>query len=155
MSTSFFRYFSLLLIVISVEGCFMFKDLEFKGISRHKIEEVSLKNGLKLSLGVQLQNPNWFAIKTKGGEINVKANGINLGTFQISRSVNIPKKSDGIIEIGIESKLKNLLGGGLLSLVSMATKGGKLKIELEGYVHASALGLSKKVKVSTVEYLGL
>jgi LEA14-like dessication related protein len=133
----------------------MFKDLEFKGISSHKIEEVSLKNGLKLSLGVQLQNPNWFAIKAKGGEINVKANGINLGKFQISRSVNIPKKSDGIIEIGIESKLKNLLGGGLLSLVSMATKGGKLKIELEGYVHASAIGLSKKVKVSTVEYIGL
>ena len=155
MSTSFFRYFSLLLIVISIEGCFMFKDLEFKGISSHKIEEVSLKNGLKLSLGVQLQNPNWFAIKAKGGEINVKANGINLGKFQISRSVNIPKKSDGIIEIGIESKLKNLLGGGLLSLVSMATKGGKLKIELEGYVHASAIGLSKKVKVSTVEYIGL
>jgi hypothetical protein len=37
----------------------------------------------------------------------------------------------------------------------MATKGGKLKIELEGYVHASALGLSKKVKVSTTEYIGL
>ena len=120
MTTSFFRYFSLLLIVISIEGCFMFKDLEFKGIASHKIEEVSLKNGLRLNLGVQLQNPNWFAIKAKGGEINVKANGINLGKFQISRSVNIPKKSDGIIEIGIESKLKNLLGGGLLSLVSMA-----------------------------------
>ncbi len=155
MTTSFFRYFSLLLIVISIEGCFMFKDLEFKGIASHKIEEVSLKNGLRLNLGVQLQNPNWFAIKAKGGEINVKANGINLGKFQISRSVNIPKKSDGIIEIGIESKLKNLLGGGLLSLVSMATKGGKLKIELEGYVHASALGLSKRVKVSTIEYIGL
>lgn len=133
----------------------MFKDLEFKGIASHKIEEVSLKNGLRLNLGVQLQNPNWFAIKAKGGEINVKANGINLGKFQISRSVNIPKKSDGIIEIGIESKLKNLLGGGLLSLVSMATKGGKLKIELEGYVHASALGLSKRIKVSTIEYIGL
>jgi LEA14-like dessication related protein len=154
MTTSFFRYFSLLLIVISIEGCFIFKDLEFKGIESHKIEEVSLKNGLKLNLGVQLQNPNWFAIKAKGGEINVKANGINLGKFQISRSVKIPKKSDGIIEIGIESKFKNLLGGGLLSLVSMATKGGKLKIELEGYVHASAIGLSKKVKVSTTEYIG-
>jgi LEA14-like dessication related protein len=153
--TNFFRYFSLLLIVISLEGCFIFKELEFKGISSHKIEEISLKKGLKLSLGIQLQNPNWFAIKAKGGEINVKANGINLGKFQITRPVSIPKKSDGIIEIEIESKLKNLFGGGLLSLVSMATRGGKLKIELEGYVHASALGLSKRVKVSTIEYIGL
>lgn len=153
--TLFFRYSSLLLIVISLQGCFIFKDLEFKGISSHKIEEISFKNGLKLNLGVQLQNPNWFAIRAKGGEINVKANGINLGKFEIARSVHIPKKSDGIIEIGIESKLKNLLGSGLISLVSMATKGGKLKIELEGYVHASALGLSKKIKVSTTEYIGL
>tara|TARA_Y100000766_G_scaffold284184_1_gene301851 strand:- start:380 stop:844 length:465 start_codon:yes stop_codon:yes gene_type:complete len=153
--TVFLRNLLFVLIVISFESCLIFKDLEFKGISNYKIEEISFKNGLKLNLGVQLQNPNWFTIKAKGGEINVKANGINLGKFQIAKSVNIPKKSDGIIEIGIESKLKNLFGGGLLSLVSIATKGGRLKIELEGYVHASALGLSKRVKVSTIEYIGL
>tara|TARA_Y100000589_G_C27086035_1_gene601813 strand:- start:568 stop:1032 length:465 start_codon:yes stop_codon:yes gene_type:complete len=152
--TFFFRNLIFFLVAISLESCLLFKDLEFRGISNHKIEEISFKNGLKLSLGVQLKNPNWFKIKAKGGEINVRVNEISLGKFQIAKSVNIPKKSDGIIEIGIESKLKNLIGGGLLSLVSMATKGGRLKLELDGYVHASALGLSKRVKVSTIEYIG-
>ena len=116
---------------------------------------MSFINGIKLNLGVRLENPNWFSIKAKGGEVNVKANGINLGKFAITKPVKIPKKSDGVLEIGIESKIKNLLGGGLLSLVSMASKGGKLKLGLEGYVHASALGISKKIKVSTTEYIGL
>ena len=153
--TTFFRYFTFLVAVISLESCLTFKDLEFKGISSHKIEEMSLKNGIKLNLGVKLANPNWFAIKAKGGEVKVKVNGINLGKFKMTRPVRIPKKSDGILEIGIESRLKNLLGGGLLSLISIASKGGKFKLELEGHVHAAALGLSKKIKVSTTEYIGL
>ena len=90
--TIFFRYLSFLLIVISLESCFAFKDLEFKGISNHEIEDISFKNGIKINLGVRLENPNWFAIKAKGGEVNVKANGINLGKFQITRPVKIPKK---------------------------------------------------------------
>ncbi|MBI35216.1 MAG: hypothetical protein CMP67_07620 [Flavobacteriales bacterium] len=153
--TTFFRYFSFLLVICSLESCIAFRDLEFKGISNHKVEEISLKNGIKLNLGVRLENPNWFAIKAKGGEINVKANGINLGKFKITKPVKIPKKSDGVLEIGVEAKIKNLLGSSLLSIISMASKGGKLKLELEGYVHASALGLSRRIKVLTTEYIGL
>ena len=54
-----------------------------------------------------------------------------------------------------ETQFKNLLGSGVMSLLSLATNGGKLKLELEGYVRASALGLRKKIKVSTTEYIGL
>lgn len=152
--TLFFRYFSLLLVIVSLQGCIAFKDLEFKGIENYKIEEFSMK-GIKLNLGVKLENPNWFAIKAKGGQINVKANGINLGKFSITKKVKIPKKSDGVVNVGIEAKTKNLIGTSLLSLMSLATKGGKFKIEIDGYIHAGALGLSKKVKVSTTEYIGL
>lgn len=148
------RYSVLFAIVISLQGCVAFKDLKFKGIANHKVEEFSMK-GIKLNLGVRLENPNWFAIKAKGGEINVKANGINLGKFNISKPVKIPKKSDGVVNIGIEAKIKNMLGAGLLSIYSIVQKGGKLKVELDGYVHAGALGVSKKVKVSTTEYIGL
>lgn len=153
--TVFFRYLLFFSVIITLQSCVVFKELKFKGISSHKIEEVSFKNGVKLNLGVKLENPNWFAIKVRGGEIDVKANGINLGKFAISKAVKIPKKSDGVIDIAIDAKVKNLLGGGLLSLIKMATSGGKFKIELDGYVKASALGMKKRVKVSTTEYIGL
>ena len=111
--------------------------------------------GIKLNLGVKLENPNWFAIKAKGGEIHIKANEISLGSFKIAKAVKIPKKSDGVIDIEIESKFKNLLGSGVMSLISVMSNGGKFKVEIDGFVKASALGLSKKVKISTTEYIGL
>ena len=151
----FFRYLLFVSIFVSLQSCITFQELNFKGISSHRIEEISFKNGIKINLSVKLENPNWFGIKVRGGEVNIKANGINLGKFQISKPVEIPKKSDGVIDIAIDAKVKNILGGGLLSLIKMASSGGKFKIEIEGYVKASALGMKKKVKISTTEYIGL
>jgi len=148
------KYSLILTVILTLQSCAPFKDLEFKGIHDYKVEEFSLK-GVKINLGVKLDNPNWFAIKASGGSINIKANGVNLGSFKLTKPVKLPKNSDGVVNIGIESKFKNLLGSGVMSLLSLATNGGKLKLELEGYVRASALGLRKKIKVSTTEYIGL
>lgn len=150
----YLRYFFLVSVVLSLQGCVAFQDLKFKGISNYKVEEFSMK-GIKLNLGIKVENPNWFAIKAKGGDISVKANGVNLGNFQITKKVKIPKKSDGVVDVAIEAKIKNILGTGLLSLMSIINQGGKVKIEVDGYVHAGALGVSKKVKVKTTEYIGL
>ena len=150
----YLRYFFLVSVVLSLQGCVAFKDLKFKGLSTYKVEEFSMK-GIKLNLGIKVENPNWFAIKAKGGDIAVKANGVNLGNFQITKKVKIPKKSDGVVDVAIEAKIKNILGTGLLSLMSIINQGGKVKIEVDGYVHAGALGVSKKVKVKTTEYIGL
>lgn len=150
----YLRYFFLVTVVLLLQGCVAFKDLKFKGISNYKVEEFSMK-GIKLNLGIKVENPNWFAIKAKGGDIAVKANGVNLGNFQITKKVKIPKKSDGVVDVAIEAKIKNILGTGLLSLMSIINQGGKVKIEVDGYVHAGALGVSKKVKVKTTEYIGL
>lgn len=150
----FLRYTLLISVIISLQSCVAFKDLKFKGIDNYKVGEFSMK-GIKLNLGVKLENPNWFAIKAKGGEIHIKANEISLGSFKIAKAVKIPKKSDGVIDIEIESKFKNLLGSGVMSLISVMSNGGKFKVEIDGFVKASALGLSKKVKISTTEYIGL
>ena len=63
--------------------------------------------------GVKLDNHNWFAIKASGGSINIKANGVNLGSFKLTKPVKLPKNSDGVVNIGIESKFKNLLGSSI------------------------------------------
>lgn len=151
---AFLRYSILLSVIISLQSCIAFKDLKFKGIDNYKVGEFSL-NGIKLNLGVKLENPNWFAIKAKGGEIHIKANEVSLGSFKIAKAVKIPKKSNGVVNIEIESKFKNILSGGVMSLISIISNGGKFKIEINGFVKASALGISKKVKISTTEYIGL
>jgi LEA14-like dessication related protein len=153
MST-FLKYTLLFTVIISLQSCLAFKDLKFKGINNCKVGEFSL-SGIKLNLSVKLENPNWFAIKAKGGEVHIKANEVSLGSFKIARAVKIPKKSNGIVNIEIESKFKNILGSGVMSLISILSNGGKFKIEIDGFVKASALGISKKVKISTTDYIGL
>tara|TARA_B100000683_G_scaffold276794_2_gene332151 strand:+ start:10102 stop:10563 length:462 start_codon:yes stop_codon:yes gene_type:complete len=142
------------IVSLSLQGCVAFKDLKFNGIQNFKVEELSMK-GVKINLGIKLDNPNWFAIKAKGGEIHIKANEINLGSFKIVKPVKIPKRSDGVVHVTVESKFKNLLGSGVMSLISVLSNGGKFKVDIDGYVKASALGISKKVKISTTEYVGL
>ena len=141
-------------LVLLLQSCIVFKDLAYKGIDSYKVEEISMK-GLKLSLSVKIENPNWFKIKAKGGEIDVKLGGNSLGKFSLIDEVILPKKSDGVVRVRIESKFKSLLGGGIIGIMSMFRSGGETEIELKGYIKARALGVVKKIPISSKEKLKL
>lgn len=137
-----------------MQSCVAFKDLEYKGIDSYKVEEISM-SGVKLSLSVKIENPNWFKIKARGGEIDVKLGGNSLGKFSLMDEVILPKKSDGVITVRIESKFKSLLGGGLIGIMSMIRSGGETEIELKGHIKAHALGITKKIPISSKEKIEL
>ena len=141
-------------LVLLLQSCIVFKDLSYKGIDSYKVEEISMK-GLKLSLSVKIENPNWFKIRARGGEIDVKLGGNSLGKFSLIDEVILPKKSDGIVRVRIESKFKSLLGGGIIGIMSIFRNGGETEIELNGYIKAKALGVVKKIPISSKEKLKL
>jgi LEA14-like dessication related protein len=151
---SIFKLSAIFSLVIILQSCIAFKDLEYKGIDSYKVEEISM-SGLKLSLSVKIENPNWFNIKAKGGEIDVKLGGNSLGKFSLIDEVILPKKSDGIVTVRIESKFKSLLGGGMIGIMSMLRSGGETEIELNGYIKARALGVVKKIPISSKEKIKL
>lgn len=137
-----------------MQSCVVFKDLEYKGIESYSVDNISM-TGIKLTLNVKISNPNWFKIKAKGGSLVVKANNMDLGTFSLTDEVVLKKKSEGVVNVKIESKFKSLLGGGIMGLLSMATNGGKVDINIEGHIKASALGMSKNIPISTTETIEL
>lgn len=137
-----------------MQSCVVFKDLEYKGIESYSVDNISM-TGIKLTLNVKISNPNWFKIKAKGGSLVVKANNMDLGTFSLTDEVVLKKKSEGVVNVKIESKFKSLLGGGIMGLLSMATNGGKVDINIEGHIRASALGMSKNIPISTTETIEL
>jgi|TARA_B100000795_G_C22788410_1_gene435731 LEA14-like dessication related protein len=151
---SFLKIFTLVSIVFLLQSCIAFKDLEYKGIDSYEVEEISM-SGVKLSLSVKIENPNWFKIKARGGEIDVKLGGNSLGKFMLADEVILPKKSDGVILVRVESKFKSFLGGGLIGIMSMIQNGGEVEIELEGHIKAHALGVTKKIPISTKEKIRL
>lgn len=151
---SILRFSVFIGLIISMQSCVVFKDLEYKGIENYTVDEVSM-SGIKLTLNVKISNPNWFKIKAKGGSLVVKANDMDLGTFSLSDEVILKKKSEGVVKVKIESKFKSLLGGGLMGILSMATNGGKMNLNIEGHIKASALGMSKNIPISTTETIEL
>lgn len=151
---SILRLSVFLCLILSMQSCVVFKDLEYKGIESYSVDNISM-TGIKLTLNVKISNPNWFKIKAKGGSLVVKANNMDLGTFSLTDEVVLKKKSEGVVNVKIESKFKSLLGGGIMGLLSMATNGGKVDINIEGHIRASALGMSKNIPISTTETIEL
>lgn len=151
---SILRLSVFLCLILSMQSCVVFKDLEYKGIESYSVDNISM-TGIKLTLNVKISNPNWFKIKAKGGSLVVKANNMDLGTFSLTDEVVLKKKSEGVVNVKIESKFKSLLGGGIMGLLSMATNGGKVDINIEGHIKASALGMSKNIPISTTETIEL
>ena len=151
---SIFKLSLLFSLVLLLQSCIVFKDLSYKGIDSYKVEEISTK-GLKLSMSVKIENPNWFNIKAKGGEIDVKLGGNSLGKFSLIDEIILPKNSDGVVRVRIESKFKSLLDGGIIGIMSMLRSGGQTEIELKGYIKARALGLVKKIPISSKEKMKL
>jgi len=140
--------------MLLMQSCIAFKDLEFKGIDSYKVEEISM-SGIKLNLSVKIENPNWFKIKARGGEVDVKLGGNSLGKFLLTDEVILPKKSDGVITVRIESKFKSFLGGGFIGIMSMIRNGGEVEVEMKGHIKAHALGVTKKIPISTKEKIRL
>ena len=130
------------------------RDAKFNILNEYKVEEISTK-GLKLSMSVKIENPNWFNIKAKGGEIDVKLGGNSLGKFSLIDEIILPKNSDGVVRVRIESIFKSLLDGGIIGIMSMLRSGGQTEIELKGYIKARALGLVKKIPISSKEKMRL
>lgn len=151
---SVLRFSAFIVLILSMQSCVVFKDLEYKGIENYTVDEVSM-SGIKLTLNVKISNPNWFKIKAKGGALAIKANDISLGTFSLSDEVVLEKKSEGVVKVKIESKFKSLLSGGLMGILSMATSGGKMDLNIEGHIKASALGMTKNIPISTTETIQL
>lgn len=148
------KYTSFLVLIVSLQSCVAFKDLEYQGLESYKVEDISL-SGIKLHLAAKISNPNWFTIKAKGGELTVSSNGSKLGTFVLTDEVVLEKKSEGIVNIHIESKFKSLFGGSMMGLISLIGKGGKMDIKIEGHIKAHALGITKKIPISTTETIDL
>lgn len=148
------KYTSFLALVLCLQSCAAFKDLEYQGLESYEVEDVSL-SGIKLHLAAKIANPNWFTIKAKGGELTVSTDGSKLGTFVLTDEVILEKKSEGIVNIHIESKFKSLFGGSMMGLISLIGKGGKMDIEIEGHIKAHALGITKSIPIKSKETIEL
>ena len=151
------KNFILILITIFFVGvlssCSFVKPLEFKSINSFSVEENSGLSGIVIATNLTLYNPNGFKFKINSADIDVIAEGVNLGKLQIPDQVIIGAKDEFSGDYKIQISLTQLLFAGKKVLSKIKT--GNIKIQLSGSLDASFLWMSNKFDIDHSEKINL
>lgn len=139
--------------LISISGCSLIKPLELKSINSFEIGENSAIKGIVVTTNLSLHNPNGFKFTVNSADIDVFADGVNLGKLQGSKNIEVGAKSDFSGDFFIEISFVKLLmsGNNLLSKI----KSGKIEMQLKGSIDADILWINKNFKVNHIEIIDL
>lgn len=132
-----------------VSACSIVKPVEFKKVNNFKIEENNGKIIIRSNL--TLYNPNGFEFVVNNANIDVYAEGVNLGKLQIPDTVQINKKEKFQGDFKVEITLIKLLLAGKSIIPKL--KKGQISLEFKGYIEADVLWMHKKFNVNYQEDL--
>jgi len=150
------RIVILISLLCYLSSCQEVKDPVFKSIQEVNIDSASLEM-VKVSAVASFYNPNNVEIEVQEGDIEVYANGINLGQLEILIPSKIPAKKDFELPLHISfppSKIFKKKGGILGSILSTALD-RKLELEYRGNIRVEVLGISVQVPIQEFEELEL
>ena len=149
----YFIKFSLLIFTMQlISGCSFIKPLEFESINSLKVEESSGR-GIILVANISLFNPNGVKILINSADIDVYAEGVNLGKLQIPELINIDAKSEFAGNYRVEINFTKLLLAGK-NIISKL-RSGKIEINLKGTIEAEFLWMHKNFIVNYTEKIDM
>ncbi len=148
------RYYFLLIVVIlftATTGCSFVKPLEFKDINSFKVEEQN--RGVAITTNFTLFNPNGFKFTINKADIDVYAEGVNLGKLQIPEKVVVNSKDEFTGDFRVQISFMKLLLAGKNILAKL--KSGKIEITLKGTIDADFLWMHKVFNVNYTKNIEL
>ena len=148
----FFKVFILLGVMISLQGCFDYEDVDFKGVKNVSILERT-EDVVKLQIDVLVDNPNNFKIKVKKSTMNIYINDKYVGKTQLDEKVVIQKETEDVYGIVLNADPRDLVKAAMGSLGGLLK--GKVTVKLKGDVKGSVYGISRKVPVEVEESIDL
>jgi LEA14-like dessication related protein len=134
----------LVLVLITLQGCRVYRDVEFKGVKETRFTSFSAK-GVSCEFDVEIYNPNPYKISLMKSDVELFLEGTRLGRVELPSSavLNADEKTTLRLSCTAEpSTIPKLLGGA----IGMVFK-KDLIIEGKGNVTAKAFVISKTVPV--------
>jgi LEA14-like dessication related protein len=144
-----------LLVVFALlnTGCNIYKDVELTSVEDVSIEEFN-SSGIRVKADLKIENPNAYKVKLTAADLDMKANGRQVGKTLLHQSLSIPRKSHGVHSVYFVVK-QDQMSLDLLSQVFIIALTGKATIEINGYVKGRGLGVGVKVPVEHKEVVEL
>lgn len=97
---------------------------------------------MEAEISVQIKNPNSFGFKIFSGKAEVYFGGILLGKAKLVKKVKIPKNSDGVYDMRLNTSFDKISIKDIMSGI-LNSDAGKLKIK--GYIKVGNFFYRKKV----------
>lgn len=142
----------LALLMIGMNGCFDYYDVEFKGVQNVSVVERT-ENDLKLQVDVRINNPNTYNIKIKKSVFDIYINDRLVGKTNLAEKVILKKKTEDVYGIVLNANARDLLKAAMGSLGGLMK--GTVKIGIKGDVKGSVYGVTKKVPIDVEENINL
>lgn len=130
-------------IGLFLSSCFTYKDVEFNGIEKFKVDEFN-KEKVTVSFKANIYNPNNYNIKVKSDQVDVLLSDKVIGQAKIKDKVVLKKETTDLYDVVIESDLKKIAGGSIFGLIDVLS-GQSLTLRFRGNIKVRARGLGKKI----------
>jgi LEA14-like dessication related protein len=147
-----FKVFLLVGMMISLQGCFDYEEVEFRGVQNVSVVERT-DNVVKLQIDVRVDNPNKFNIKVKKSTLDIYINDKYVGKTHLDEKIVLKKKTDDVYGVVLRANPKDILKAAMGSLGGLLK--GSVTVQLKGDVKGSVYGISKKVEVDVKEEINL
>lgn len=137
------KFIVIFIIAISMTSC-GFKDINIGIPSKIEFQELSL-DGIKLKIFLPIENKNNFSFNIKSINLDLYLNGKNIGKIDKIDKLKIEANSKNIYTVYFEINTKEALSN--IIYIYKELKSSSPKLEVNGYLKVSKLGIAKKVKV--------
>lgn len=99
-----------------------------------------------MDMGLQINNPNNFAITVHGMELDVKVAGVSLGLVTVEDKIKILKDTELVYRVNVNAKLVDVINGIPTLLAAINSK--TASAEVNGFIQVGVFGLKKKFPVN-------
>ena len=134
----------LLLVVVMLQSCRVYRDVEFKAVKETRFTSFNSK-GISCEFEVELFNPNPYKITLMQSDVDLYLEGTRLGKVQLPESAQLNADGKTLLKLACTadpSSIPKLVGGA----IGMVFK-KDLVIEGKGSVTAKAFLITKSVSV--------
>ncbi|CAG5077673.1 NDR1/HIN1-like protein [Parvicella tangerina] len=152
VSVRFLRFFLLLGMVVSLQSCFDYEEVLFRGVQNVSVLERT-DNVVKLQIDVKVDNPNKFNIKVKKSTMDIYINEQYVGKTHLDDKIILKKRTEDVYGVVLRANPKDILKAAMGSLGGLLK--GNVTVRLKGDVKGSVYGISKKVPVDVEEKIDL
>ncbi len=138
------RFLFILLLSVGLTSCGIYKDVQVENVRQLEFEELE-ETGVKGSIKVTINNPNWFSVDIIDADIDLTLQGRKITRVRLAEPVHVPKhsKNEYLLKIqGTEANLNAALSSAFSILFS-----DEILIGGEGYVEGKALKINKKLPI--------